>query len=811
MLNSKIITILLFLLLPNFLIAATLYGKVMDSKGQVIPFASIKIAKLKIGVNSNVKGFYSIELPKGAYDVICSSIGYKIFEKNINVNLNEIEFNIILEDQTYELKEVVVQNKAEDPAYQIIREAIRTRQIHAKQLDNYSCQAYIKGQIELNNIPKKFMGDTVDFEDGDTSRSKSIFLSETIANYAISKPNEKIEVLSTKVSGNSNAFGLGDASIISFYTNNIDLGEGIGPRGFISPIADNAIYYYKFKYLGTFYENGKEINRIKVTPKRKQEPLFTGYINIIEGSWEIYNLNLDLLKEQQLQLLDTLTFSQVYSPVEGNWMVKQQTLTFKTTIFGVGFFGNFLKIYDQYELNKQFDKKYFSNIVIKYLDSSNKKTLSYWDSARPTPLLEKEKKDYFKKDSLEKLRLDPAYLDSLDKVRNKPNWKKFVLTGYTYEIQKKKSFFSIDPLLRSLPINYNVVQGSVAKFEMNYSKELKERSAITLNPQLKYGYGDKKLYGTIGTYYRFNTKKLSNIGLLFGNNVFQFNNNNPINELQNTLSTLLKGNNYMKIYKAGVLKLNFSKEMGNGFRTFFEINYQNRSPLNNLRDSIAGKALTPNFPTDISSANIPNHKSLILSFNLQWTPFSKYVELPDRMISLSSNYPTFNFIFTKSANELLNENSNFSKWQMVVEKDYGLKLYGKLNAKVKIGGFINTKNITSIDYQHYLGNETIFAGERMNGFQLMPYYQFSNTANFYTETHFEYHLNGFISNKIPLFKKLNWSFIVGANTLNVNDKPNYYETFISLERIFKIFRVDYVKGFTQNDANRTGIKFSIGL
>jgi hypothetical protein len=51
---------------------------------------------------------------------------------------------------------------------------------------------------------------------------------------------------------------------------------------------------------------------------------------------------------------------------------------------------------------KQFDKKYFTNVVIKYLDSSNKKSLQYWDSARPLPLLEKEAIDFVKKDSLEK-------------------------------------------------------------------------------------------------------------------------------------------------------------------------------------------------------------------------------------------------------------------------------------------------------------------------------------------------------------------------------------------------------------------------
>jgi hypothetical protein len=34
---------------------------------------------------------------------------------------------------------------------------------------------YLKGQLQLRNYPKKFMGQTVDFEDGDTSKKKMLF------------------------------------------------------------------------------------------------------------------------------------------------------------------------------------------------------------------------------------------------------------------------------------------------------------------------------------------------------------------------------------------------------------------------------------------------------------------------------------------------------------------------------------------------------------------------------------------------------------------------------------------------------------
>ena len=48
-----------------------------------------------------------------------------------------------------------------------------------------------------------------------------------------------------------------------------------------------------------------------------------------------------------------------------------------------------------------------------------KKQWLTWDSIRPLPLLKEEVLDYRKKDSLEQVRKDPKYMDSLDRKRNK--------------------------------------------------------------------------------------------------------------------------------------------------------------------------------------------------------------------------------------------------------------------------------------------------------------------------------------------------------------------------------------------------------
>ena len=49
----------------------------------------------------------------------------------------------------------------------------------------------------------------------------------------------------------------------------------LNPRGFVSPIADNALNYYNYKFLGSFFEDGKEVNTIKVIPKKVQLLFFT--------------------------------------------------------------------------------------------------------------------------------------------------------------------------------------------------------------------------------------------------------------------------------------------------------------------------------------------------------------------------------------------------------------------------------------------------------------------------------------------------------------------------------------------------------
>ncbi len=771
----KLFTTIIVFLFSCSAFSQKIKGTVTDQSGNPLPFASIFIKGSNKGTNANNEGKYSLRLAQGHYVVICQYVGYKKEEKEVDMDKSDLELNFTLTTQEMTLAEVVVKN-GEDPAYQVIRNAIRKKSFYESQLDKFQCQVYTKGQMRVRNYPQRFFGQKVDFEDGDTSKRKMIYLSETISNYYVDKPHkEKIEVISSKVSGQSDGFGLAAPGFFSFYKNNIFIGNNLNPRGFISPIADNALNYYRYKLEGTFFEDGRMINHIKVIPKRTYEPLFSGYIDIVDEEWRIHSLKLLLTKASQMELIDTLRLEQLYRPLDKEtWFISSQVIYPAIKIFGFDAYGSFINIYSDFTVQPAFDKKTFSRTVMKYLDSSNKKTDEYWERARPVPLLAEEEKDYKRKDSLEIARKDPHYLDSLDRLRNKFSPAKLFLFGQSFSSSKNRSSVSFSPIIEQ--VSFNPAEGWVWGPEMTWSKKLDSNSSsrrfLSIRSNLRYGFSNQHFNSYLTVVYSFGKKYASTMMLSGGARVFQFNNNSPIGERGNTISSLFRERNRIKSYEATYFRGSFRKGIGEGFGITVAFQYQDRRPLDNTTsftiNDKEGREYSPNYPSEIMTANIQKHQAFFVLFGLRFQPGTRYVELPDRKMNIGSKAPVFSIQYTQGVRDFLGSDIGYSKWKFGISDNINFKLLGKSRYRFNLGGFIHIDSVQVPDYNHFNGNVSILATDYLNSFQLLPIYQFSNTEKFYAQLHFEHNFNGFLTNKIPGVKKLNIYLVTGLNGFYIN-------------------------------------------
>ncbi|GAO44492.1 hypothetical protein FPE01S_03_05290 [Flavihumibacter petaseus NBRC 106054] len=795
--------------------AGTISGWVKDEKGNPVSYASIYVKQGREGTTSGGNGQFQLTLASGTYVLIAHHVGYAKVEKTIIVGDEPVSVNFTLVLQQVVLSEVVVKPGAEDPAYEIIRNAIRLRKQHLEELSHFSSEVYTREQLQLRDYPKKFMGQPVDFEDGDTSKRKMLYLSETVARYAVKPPGKaRVDVLSTRVSGSRNAFGLSLPKIISFYENVI-AAEALNPRGFISPISENALHYYRYQYEGSFREDSVEVNRIKVIPKRKYEPLFSGYIMITENSWRIHSLQLELLKSSQMEILDTLKIEQLYAPYSRDvWVIRNQVLYPSIRIFGFDAFGSAVTMYSKFDLDAGFAPKYFNNTLMKYHEGSNRKSDQYWDSIRPLPLQPEEILDFRRKDSLEQQRMRPEYLDSVDRIRNKLSVMGLLFTGESISRQKRRTTWVINGLIPT--ISFNTVEGWVVNPSVTWIKQLdtlEGRKQLAVTGNARYGFSSQHFYGRLNASYSFGKGYGSTLTAAAGKYVFQFNNANPIGSLVNSLSSLIWESNYMKLYEAAWFQAGYSKGIGNGMTVFTSFQFQDRSPLENTTGfswrNVKDKNYTPNYPAPASESPMPAHQASVLTAGLTWKPGEKYIEFPDRKISLGSKYPQFSAALSKGINKFLGSDIDYLKWGVSVTGDANMKLAGTFSYHLSAGGFINRDAVQTPDYRHFNGNQTVLATSYLSGFQALPYYQYSSTPGFWSEMHAEHHFNGMLTNKIPGFRKLNWYLVAGGHILVMDGGSHYGELSAGLENIFKIIRTDIVWSFDQNSFRGAYFRFSI--
>jgi hypothetical protein len=795
----------------------TISGKITDDQNKAIPFASIYIKNTTKGTSANSEGEYTLQLKPGAYEVLYKAVGYKQESRKLDVTASQT-INITLTTETYQLNDVIIRAGGEDPAYAIIRKAIKKRKSHLNEVNAYTCEVYIKGMQKLLAAPKKFMGFDIQKaarENGlDSNRRGIVYLSESESKYSFERPNNvHEEMISSKVSGSNRAFSYNRASDVkvNFYENIQDW-EGLSNRPLISPIADNALFYYNYKYIGFSVENGETIDKIQVLPKRGYDACFQGYIYILEDSWRIYSYDFYITKKQNINFVDTLKISEQFLPVSQKaWMPSSVKFEFTGGIFGFKIGGYFISVYKDYDLEPTFNKKEFAE-VLRITQGVNKKDSVFWDQERPIPLTDEEKTDYKNKAILAKKRESKEYLDSLDKINNRFNPASALLTGYNYADRYKHEYFNLDPLLTS--IKFNTVQGFALNYGASYSKRVDSvnNRFLRLGANVGYGFSDHKFTGGINASVPTGSATLD---FNVGSNIIDLNNNAPISPLINSLYSLFERENFEKLYQKQFISVSLHKRIAGGWLGTASAEWANRTWLPNASSysffNPGNKDYTSNNPLfpGLDVPLFPENQSFKINVRTTYDFSDKYETYPTGRRYLPSLYPTIGLNYEKGISGVLGSDVDYDKLSADVSKsDISLGVFGRTSFYIGAGKFLNANKLFYPDYQQFSGNQVLFYNGGINSFLLLNYYNFS-TYTEYIEGHLEHNFSGFILNKIPLIRKLKLQEIVDVNYLSTSTIKNYTELGFGLQ--YLNFRIMYGKSFNSgsntNSAIRLGVSF----
>ena len=800
--------------------AAQIKGTVTDDKGNPLAFVNIFEENTYNGTTTNDKGKFTLNIKGENPTIIFQYLGYKTVKKSITKNQFAENLTIALVEENITLKEVVI-NPKENPANEIIRNAIKNKKENSEKTARYKADFYSRGIIRLKNLPKTIMGQKLDFFDEilDSTRSGIIYLSETVSKITFQKPDKMKEVIvASKVSGKDNGFSFNNAASVNFdcYENYLPFEINV-----VSPIADNAFNYYKYRFEGSFFsENRQQINKIKVIPRRETEPVMEGYIYIVDDSYAIYATDLSIKGNQmQSPAIDNLTLKQSYSYNSLNkiWVKNTQTIDFVAGMLGIKVNGRFTYVYSNFEFEKQFEKRTFTNEILSFQENANKKEDSFWNTIRPVPLTEEETTDYQKKDILQTKKKSKTYLDSIDAKHNKFKVMD-VLSGYSYKNSFKK--WSIDYDGPMLSTSFNTVQGWRINAGLSYTKRDEDKRTYTkIGSKFDYGFSEEKIRATANYTHKFNNTNNSLLYFNGGSSVKQFNGSNPISNVVNTVSTLFFKNNFMKLYEKNFVSGFFGREIVNGFYMNASAEYSERKPLYNTTDYTVIKSddlytsNNPLSPNDETTAAISKHNLVKTNVAMRFNFGQKYITRPDGKYNIpNDDYPSITLGYEKTF-AATDKNYEYDFVAAKVNYDVTLGNKGTLQTALKAGKFFNADNISFADYRHFNGNQTHIGQSDgyTNVFNLLPYYV-ASTNDSYFETHIEHNDKGFFMNKIPLLKYLQSQLVLGFHNLAIPDRKPYQEFSVGLDNLgfgkYRLFRVDYVCSY-QNGYQGDGVIFGL--
>lgn len=835
--QSKRLTGLVVWLLLPLTVLAQLSGTVRDETGEPLPYATVYARNTTNGTVANAEGEYRLTLERGTFDIVFQYIGYKQKIEPVTIGDKPVRLNVRLEASSLEIAEVVI--TTEDPAYRIMRKAIAKRDYYKNRTPEYTCDAYIKGFYKLLDAPKKIFGQDVGDMDGvlDSNRTGVIYLSESVSKlYVQAKPARTKEVMvSSKVSGNTNGFSINRATMTDFslYEQHINI-----DRDILSPLADNAFSYYRFRLQGKFKdENGYDIYKIEVLPKRDESPTFHGHIYIVDEWWNLAGVDLKLTgKAIQQPILDTMYIHQEFVPVNkpDEWRVLTQNLGFRFGVLGFKVGGFFYGVFSNYDLRPRFAPDFFDRETFKIEKTASERDSTYWEATRPVPLTEEEITDYVRKDSLEEIWNSKAYMDSTDRKANRFKATN-LLFGYTWRNSYRNTRISYPALYEGW--QFNTVQGWLIDFRPTFRKsEGKRRSRYwETEGSLNYGFSEKRLRGGLRLERRFESIRYTQAELSGGVAVEQFDRNKQIGELPNLLYSLLDKRNYLKLYEKTFVRAKAGRNVAPGLRLEFAAEFAERRALVNTSNYSLYKGArdyTPNAPIPVAASEpeqpfFDPNRTFQLEVGARIRFGETYSSYPDFRAYHRSKWPELTLRYTKALPGVFGSAMDYDLVQArISQPDLSMGLFGYSAWNLGGGVFLRNKRTEFMDYYHPRGNQTIIGkpSDYARGFFLLPYYEYSTNGS-YGYAHWRHHFNGWLLGKLPLLRKLNWREALGfgfyqADRFAVqNDRPGtalpYWEASLGFYNIgFKIFRplhIDVAVGFFGKDLHRTGVVLGVDL
>ncbi|MEL1241603.1 DUF5686 family protein [Flavobacterium flavipallidum] len=642
-----------------------------STSNKALPFASITTNN---GINSisDVDGKFEIICSKPIAYFYVSYIGYH--KTKIDIQNNNLFFNIKLIQNTDELKEVVI--ATQNQANAIIKKTIALKDTNnpEKKLANFTFKTYnklivsanpdsISGKIDSLIVKKTRDGvymklDSTNYKFKSIVNKRHVFQTEKVSLFQFNNNKLKETILGAKMAGLKQplyeiiAFNLQSFSV---YDTKYELFE----TKYNSPIAQDALKDYNYKLLDTVAINGRNAYMIYFKNKKKSKAKgLEGILYIDQNNFAVAKAIMrirGLLDISGTHEFEYLADENLWFPTNKNFRIVKGQNDDDINFLGgtIQFDGDMENDFSSRKKQPSdyiflrsdsrifdFEKNTNSNIVnqssfaVAIEKNAFNKEASFWDSYRKDNFDIRNQRTYSELDSIAIRK----------KIAHRVQFGKKVINGYL-----PIGFFDMD--LRKL-FSYNNYEG----FRLGLGGVTNERLSKYFRIEGYYAYGTKDgiFKGSIGAAAKIDSES---------NSWFGFSYTDDVREIASTSFSIEK--KPFKIYDPRPINISTFYNYVS-WKSYFETK---KIPKTESIWELNHSEIQPKFDYTFDNNNklYTNYTMTTAMVSLQWSPFSDFMQTPTGPVEIEKRFPKFTFQYTQSLGRIWNNDFDFSKFDFKTE------------------------------------------------------------------------------------------------------------------------------------------------
>lgn len=860
---KKYIVLLLSVFVTMPIMAQKLTGVIVDDDdGECIPYASAVYRGNHVMVSSNGEGQFTIDRHNG-WKLTFSAVGYQPLTVEISANTKS-PMRISLKPEKTQLQNVTVRgrrnrySRKDNPAVELMRRVIAAKKkTDLANHDFYQYNKYQKLTLAFNDLSpqdlengifgkKQWALDQMELCPYNNKLILPVSVDETVTRkiYRKDPKSEKDIIMGQNTSGLNDLFETGDIlnTVLKDVFTDVDLYDNqmrLLQYPFTSPIADNAISFYRYYIEDTTFVDRDKCYHLQFMPNNQQDFGFRGDLYVIaDSTLHVRKCTLTIPKKSDVNFVDNLQIIQEYRQLDnGEWVLSTDDMFVEMSV--AKFLSKVIVIrttrtqdYDFEEINKKLFK---GKQKERHEANAQMRDDDFWNQYRSVQLTKGE-----------------SSMDSF--IANIENIKgfKFIIFGLRALIE---NFVDTGTKEHPSKVDIGPVNTMITKnFIDGLRTRVSAQTTANLNPHwfangyYAHGWDSKKDYYKAELIYSFNKKDY--LPREFPKRTVTFTSTYDVTSPSDKFVHTDKDNVFTAFKWAKVDKMMFYNrqqvafewEEEFGFKTTVSLKAEENEACGGLFftpmdqwQSTATSEMLLDAPLSLHNGKIRTTELMAL---VRFAPGETFINTKQRRLTINLDAPVFTLGHTFGLKGFLGGDYSYNLTEATMYKRFWLPHnWGKIDCYVK-GGIQWNKVpfplliMPAANLSYIVEDET---------FNLINNMEFLNDR--YVSADMSWDMNGKVFNRIPLLKKLKWREYFGVKMLwgELTDKNNpmleqnlqdktlmmfpegsfvmdshqpYFELIAGVHNIFKILHVEYVRRLNYTDlptAHKHGIRFMMRM